>query len=62
VGRGSQEQFSVRLVVPEVAVEVAVGIARGSAGGWRHQVRLTRIRIGMGPDGVLLFGAACWPQ
>lgn len=48
--------------LPEVVAEVPVDVARGSAGRRRHQVWLTRIRTEMGPDGVLLSGAACWPQ
>ncbi|MFF1300494.1 MULTISPECIES: hypothetical protein [unclassified Streptomyces] len=32
VGWGSREQLSVRLVVPDVVAEVAVDVARGSAG------------------------------
>ena len=57
VGWGSREQLSVHLVVPAVVAEVAVEVARDSAGRWRHPVRLTRIRTDMGPDDVPLFGA-----
>ncbi|MDQ0605275.1 ATP-dependent DNA ligase [Streptomyces canus] len=56
VGWGSREQPSVRLVVPDVVAEVAVDVARDSAGRWRHPVRLTRIRTDMGPGEVPLFG------
>ncbi|MDQ0605506.1 ATP-dependent DNA ligase [Streptomyces canus] len=56
VGWGSREQLSVHLVVPEVVAEVAVDVARDSAGRWRHPVRLTRIRTDMRPDDVPLFG------
>ncbi|MEU5893599.1 ATP-dependent DNA ligase [Streptomyces sp. NPDC047461] len=48
----------MHLVVPEVVAEVAVDVARDSAGRWRHPVRLTRIRTDMGPGEVPLFGAA----
>ncbi|MEU5893526.1 hypothetical protein ABZ835_42905 [Streptomyces sp. NPDC047461] len=46
------------LVAPEVVAEVAVDVARDSAGRWRHPVRLTRIRTDMEPGEVPLFGAA----
>jgi hypothetical protein len=55
-GGGSREQLSVRLAVPEVAMDVA----RDDAGRWRHPVRLTRIRTDMEPGAVPLFGAAGW--
>ncbi|WP_327722348.1 ATP-dependent DNA ligase [Streptomyces sp. NBC_00490] len=58
VGWGSREQLSVHLVVPDVVAEVAVDVARDSAGRWRHPVRLTRIRTDMAPDDVPLFGTA----
>jgi ATP-dependent DNA ligase len=45
---------AVRLLPDEVAVDVA----RESAGRWRHPVRLTRIRTDMGTEEVPLFGAA----
>jgi hypothetical protein len=50
--------LSVHLVVPEVVGEVAVDIARDSAGRWRHSVRLTGLRTDMGTGEVPLFGAA----
>ncbi len=58
VGWGSREQLSVHLVLPDVVAEVAVDVARDSAGRWRHPVRLTRIRTDMRPGEVPLFGAA----
>ncbi|MCX5328198.1 MULTISPECIES: hypothetical protein [unclassified Streptomyces] len=58
VGWGSREQLSVHLVVPEVVAEVAVDVARDSAGRWRHPVRLTGLRTDMGTGEVALFGAA----
>ncbi|MBE8477490.1 ATP-dependent DNA ligase [Streptomyces justiciae] len=58
VGWGSREHLSVRLVVPDVVAEVAVDVARDQAGRWRHPVRATRIRTGMGPGDVPLFGTA----
>ncbi|MGW7210516.1 ATP dependent DNA ligase [Streptomyces sp. NPDC054837] len=58
VGWGSREQLSVHLVAPTVVAEVAVDVARDSAGRWRHPVRLTRIRTDIGPDDVPRFGAA----
>jgi hypothetical protein len=60
VGWGSREQLSVHLVVPDVVAEVAVDVARDSAGRWRHPTQLTRIRTDMRPDDVPLFGAAGW--
>ncbi|MEU9918734.1 hypothetical protein [Streptomyces sp. NPDC051001] len=44
--------------MPEVVAEVAVDVARDSAGRWRHPVRLTRIRTDVGLGEVPLFGAA----
>ncbi|MFD3839778.1 hypothetical protein ACFWWC_26505 [Streptomyces sp. NPDC058642] len=58
VGWGSREQLSGHLVAPELVAEVAVDIARHSAGRWRHPVRLTRIRTDMRPGEVPFFGAA----
>lgn len=58
VGRGSREQLSVHLVVPEVVAEVAVDVARDSAGRSRHPVRLTRIRTDVEPREVPLLGTA----
>ncbi|WP_166682771.1 ATP-dependent DNA ligase [Streptomyces aquilus] len=46
------------LVVPEVIAEVAVDVARDSAGRWRHPTRLTRIRTDMEPGEVPRFGTA----
>ena len=58
MGWGSREQLSVHLVVPAVVAEVAVHVARDSAGRWRHPVRLIRIRTDMRPGKAPLFGAA----
>ncbi|MCX5336494.1 MULTISPECIES: hypothetical protein [unclassified Streptomyces] len=58
VGWGSRQQLSVHLVMPTVVDEVAVDVARDSAGRWHHPVRPTHIRTDIGPGEVPLFGAA----
>lgn len=53
---GSREQLAVRLVEPVVVAEVAVDVSLDAAGRWRHRVRLVRVRSGLAPDDLPLFG------
>ncbi|WP_052509457.1 hypothetical protein [Kitasatospora griseola] len=46
-GWGSRETLDVRLVEPEVVVEVSADTARDSAGHWHHPVRTD-----LTPDGL----------
>ncbi|MFJ1796823.1 ATP-dependent DNA ligase [Kitasatospora griseola] len=48
-GWGSRDTLDVRLVEPEVVLEVSADTARDSAGHWRHPVRAHRIRIDLHP-------------
>ncbi|WP_425268761.1 ATP-dependent DNA ligase [Kitasatospora cheerisanensis] len=47
-GWGSREKLDVRLVEPQVVLEVSADTARDSAGRWRHPVRAHRARIDLG--------------
>ncbi|MEV4339008.1 ATP-dependent DNA ligase [Streptomyces sp. NPDC049590] len=55
-GWGTQRALDVVLVEPDVVMEVAVGVARDSAGRWRHPVRPHRIRTDIDVTQVPLFG------
>jgi ATP-dependent DNA ligase len=56
-GWNSREPLFVHLVALDVVAEVAVDVARDSAGRWRHPVRLLRLRGDVEPDEVPLFGS-----
>jgi hypothetical protein len=53
---GIQRALDVLLVEPDVVMEVAVDVARDSAGRWRHPVRPHRIRTDIDVTQVPLFG------
>ncbi|MGW0885846.1 ATP-dependent DNA ligase [Streptomyces sp. NPDC002671] len=55
-GWGTQRTLDVALVQPDVVLEVAVDVARDSAGRWRHPVRQHRIRTDVGVRQVPLLG------
>lgn len=55
-GWGAQRTLDVVLVEPGVVMEVAVDVARDSAGRWRHPVRPHRVRTDVGVAQVRLFG------
>ncbi|MDG9695339.1 ATP-dependent DNA ligase [Streptomyces sp. DH17] len=55
-GWGSRDVLEVRLVDPQLVVEVAVDVARDGVGRWRHPVRLHRVRAEMHPMQVPEFG------
>lgn len=55
-GWGTQRALNVLLVEPNVVMEVAVDVARDSAGRWRHPVRPHRIRTDVDVAQVPLFG------
>nr|AOE46842.1 polydeoxyribonucleotide synthase [Streptomyces antibioticus] len=55
-GWGTQRALDVLLVEPDVVMEVAVDVARDSAGRWRHAVRPHRIRTDIDVAQVPLFG------
>ncbi|MCM2518151.1 hypothetical protein ACOZDZ_18685 [Streptomyces griseoincarnatus] len=57
-GWGTQRTLEVVLVEPEVVIEVAVDVARNSAGRFRHPARPHRIRTDVGVAQVPLFGEA----
>ncbi|MFD8599164.1 ATP-dependent DNA ligase [Kitasatospora sp. NPDC059646] len=48
-GWGSRETLDVRLVEPEVVLEVSADTARDNAGRWRHPVRAHRVRTDLAP-------------
>ncbi|WP_253915911.1 hypothetical protein [Streptomyces sp. NRRL S-31] len=55
-GWGTQRTLEVVLVEPEVVTEIAVDVARNSAGTWRHPVRPHRIRPDVDAARVPLSG------
>ncbi|MCZ0210718.1 ATP-dependent DNA ligase [Streptomyces sp. UMAF16] len=55
-GWGTQRALDVLLVEPGVVMEVAVDVARDSAGRWRHPARPHRIRTDVDVAQVPLFG------
>ncbi|GHI33381.1 ATP-dependent DNA ligase [Streptomyces daghestanicus] len=55
-GWATQRALDVLLVEPDVVMEVAVDVARDSAGRWRHPVRPHRIRTDVDVAQVPLFG------
>ena len=56
-GWGSRDVLDVRLVDPQLVVEVAVDVARDAAGRWRHPVRLHRARPDLPLRAVPPYGA-----
>ncbi|WP_159039803.1 ATP-dependent DNA ligase [Streptomyces sp. TP-A0356] len=46
----------MHLIQPEVVMEVAIDVARDSAGRWRHPARPHRIRTDVDVAQVPLFG------
>jgi ATP-dependent DNA ligase len=55
-GWGSQRTLDVHLVQPDIVMEVAVDVARDSAGRWRHPARPHRVRTDVDVAQVPLFG------
>ncbi|MFD8394797.1 ATP-dependent DNA ligase [Streptomyces sp. NPDC059680] len=55
-GWGTQQTLDVQLVHPDVVTEVAVDVARDSAGRWRHPARPHRVRTDVDVAQVPLFG------
>ncbi|MFF9607640.1 ATP-dependent DNA ligase [Streptomyces sp. NPDC014684] len=56
-GWGAQRALDVVLAQPSVVMEVAVDVARDSAGRWRHPVRPYRVRTDVDVEEVPLFGS-----
>ncbi|MFF9119121.1 hypothetical protein ACF09Y_26640 [Streptomyces massasporeus] len=54
-GWGTQRTPDVRLVQPDVVMEVAIDMARGAAGRWRHPARAHRVRTDIGVAQVPFF-------
>jgi ATP-dependent DNA ligase len=55
-GWGTQRTLDVRLVQPDVVMEVAIDVARDAAGRWRHPARAHRVRTDIDVAQVPLFG------
>ncbi|MFF3166790.1 ATP-dependent DNA ligase [Streptomyces sp. NPDC003273] len=56
-GWGAPRTLDVVLAQPTVVMEVAVDVARDSAGRWRHPVRAYRVRTDVDVEEVPLFGS-----
>ncbi|MGW5568192.1 ATP-dependent DNA ligase [Streptomyces tendae] len=56
-GWGSRDVLDVRLVDPQLVVEVAVDVARDAAGRWRHPVQMHRARPDLPSHAVPPYGA-----
>ncbi|MET7458302.1 ATP-dependent DNA ligase [Streptomyces sp. NPDC005574] len=54
-GWGTHEKLDPILVQPRPVAEVAVDVARDTAGRWRHPVKLQRIRTDLKPDDIPQF-------
>ncbi|MFE3687788.1 ATP-dependent DNA ligase [Streptomyces sp. NPDC059095] len=55
-GWGTSRSLEAHLVRPDVVMEIAVDVARDSAGRWRHPVRPHRVRTDIEAPQVPLFG------
>jgi len=53
---GSHDSLEVELVEPRAVAEISVDASRGAGGGWRHSVRMTRLRPDLAPQNLPLFG------
>ncbi|MGW0469208.1 hypothetical protein ACWDX6_28720 [Streptomyces sp. NPDC003027] len=54
-GWGTARALDLLLVVPDVVLEVAVGVARDAGGRWRHPARPHRVRTDIDIGGVPPF-------
>lgn len=54
-GWGSRERLEVRLIEPDVVVEVAADVSRDASGRWRHPIRLLRVRTDLAPTEIPRF-------
>ncbi|MFJ3161393.1 ATP dependent DNA ligase [Streptomyces kanasensis] len=54
-GWGTSRLLDVRLVRPDVVLEVAVDVAREAGGRWRHPARLHRVRTDIDVGSVPTF-------